>query len=60
MAMASSHLTLDQTIRWEGKMREKIKRKERDEEGKEKLHLFSSFSGDRTFGFHRSKKQSSS
>ena len=42
MAILSSHLTLDQTIRWEeGKRREKRKRKEREEEGRERSSTFS-------------------
>ena len=45
-----------------GKRKERKERKEKEEEEKmsEKLHLLSKIHGDRTFGFHRSKRQSSS
>ena len=63
--MRTSHLTLDETIRCEeendgGEEKEKKEKRERRRRRREKLHLLSSFSGDRTVGFYRSKMESSS
>ena len=43
----------------EGKEKER-KEKREEKKRREKLHLLSRFYGDRTVGFHRSKRQSSS
>ena len=60
--MAREDITLDQVGpnfggEWGRKKREKRERRRRM---REKLHLLSKFSGDRTFSFCRSKKKSSS